>query len=346
MSQEDVESVFLGEPISYSIDMSGISPINNIIDVAGARDVSLNYAVDIAPGEPSKGEMVPVHHVDITQGEIQLSKGQDFTASGEGIDDTSGEHYRWALLCDGHGADTIINKIREIVTNIQEATDNFMNKVSPILALNETLNKVPIRIGSSGSTCISAKIFKNRCCIESCGDSFVFVLENGSVIWKNKLHKWENEEEQARLRQMYGTRIYTTICQTFKVLSPNTLCPNDSTYTMFPPYGTPLATTQAVGHNNMTGLAPDTFTFNMDSTKEYTIVAFSDGVGDMVTEEEMPMILEMTVPDILAFAEVRWRQEWCSAYRATPHIKSAPYKFTKPTDFDDLSCFKVVIKPM
>jgi serine/threonine protein phosphatase PrpC len=345
MSQEDIESVFLGEPISYSIDMSGISPINNIIDVSGARDVSLNYAVDISPGEPTT-QMVVTHCVDITQGEIQLSKGQDFTASGEGIDDADGEHYRWALLCDGHGADTIINKIREIVTNIQEAPDNFMNKASPILALQETLNKVPIRIGSSGSTCISAKIFKNRCCIESSGDSFVFVLENGSVIWKNKLHKWENEEEQVRLRQMYGARIRADPFQTFKVLSPNTLCPINATYTMFPPYGTPLATTQAVGHNNMTGLAPDTFTFNMDSAKEYTIVAFSDGVGDMLMEEEMSMILEMTVPDILAFAEVRWRQEWCSAYRATPHIKSVPYKFTKPSEFDDLSCFKVVIKPM
>lgn len=346
MSQEDVESVFLREPISYVIDVSGISPRNNIIDVSGTRDVSINYAVDISPGEPTT-QMVQVHRVDISQGEIQLSKGQDFTASGYGIDDATGEHYLWALLCDGHGADTIIDSIREKVHELNpEAPDNFMNKASPILALQDSLMKTLLRNGTSGSTCISAKIFKNTCRIESSGDSFVFVLENGSVIWKNKLHKWENEEEQARLRQMYGARIRADPFQTFTVLSPNTLCPINSTYTMFPPYGNPLATTQALGHNNMTGLAPDTFTFELDSTKEYTIVAFSDGVGDMLIEEEMASIFEMTVPEILAFAEARWRQEWCSAYKATPHVKSAPYRFTKPSEFDDVSCFKVVIKPM
>lgn len=348
MSHEDVESMFLRDPISYVIDVSGISPVNDIIDVAGSIDsVASSYAVDVSGGHPSEGEMVPVHHIDITQGEKQMYKGQDFTASGYGIDDATGEHYLWALLCDGHGSDTIIDRIREKVSGLNpEAPDNFMNKASPIMALQEDLNKINLRTSSSGSTCINAKIFKNSCRIESSGDSFVFVLNKGAVIWKNKLHKWENKEEQARLRQIYGSRVYSQTSVSFKVLSHDCLCVDKPNYVMFPPYGTPLATSQALGHNNMTGLAPDTFTFPLDPTEEYTIIAFSDGVGDMLMEEEMASIFGMTVPEILAFAEARWRQEWHSVYRERPENKSPPYKFTKPSEFDDVSCFKVVINPM
>lgn len=348
MSHEDIESVFTKDPISYAIDVSGISSRNDIIDVAGSKDVvASSYAVDISGGHPSESEMVPVHHIDITQGEKQMYKGQDFTASGYGTDDATGEHYLWALLCDGHGLDTVIHRIREKVRDLNpEAADNFMNKASPIMALQEDLNKLNIRTGSSGSTCINAKIFKNSCSIESSGDSFVFVLNRGTVIWKNKLHKWGNEEEQARLRQMYGTRISAEKCTAFKILSHDCLCVDSPSYVKFPPYGTPLATSQALGHNNMTGLAPDTFIFPLDPAEEYTIIAFSDGVGDMLKEEEMANIYEMSVPEILAFAEARWRQEWFSVYRENPENKSPPYKFTRPSDFDDLSCFKVVIKPM
>uniref|UniRef100_A0A6C0D216 PPM-type phosphatase domain-containing protein n=1 Tax=viral metagenome TaxID=1070528 RepID=A0A6C0D216_9ZZZZ len=293
---------------------------------------------------------MPSHTVTIKHGVIQMNKEQDFTAAGKGIDAETNEPFDWAFEADGHGTDTIINIVREKFALISADFANpvlFINKKESLKVLQEELCQHKLYRESSGCTAILTKIYKNRITIDSVGDSFVFVTKNDAIIWRNTLHKWDNEAERARLHKL-DSGIHAQPSSSSRVLSTDSMCQVPAHYVVFPPYSKQLALTQALGHDNVTGLEPQTVTIEIESGQEYRVVAFSDGVGDILIhndDAELQTVLKMDWADILRFAEERWRQEWHPVYLQRPDVKYPKMKWTKKSDYDDVSTFVVAIVP-
>jgi hypothetical protein len=290
------------------------------------------------------------HEVTIEHGVLQMNKEQDFTASGKGIDAESNEPFDWAFEADGHGTNTIINMVREKFAHATVDFANpvsFINKRESLKALQEELCQRKLFRESSGCTAILTKIYKNRFTIECVGDSFVFVTQNNIPVWRNTLHKWGNLAEQERLHKL-DSSIHTQPSSCSRVLSSDAMCQVPAYYVVFPPYSKQLALTQALGHDNVTGIHPETVTMEIEPGQEYRIVAFSDGVGDMLIHDDsadLETVLKMDYRDILQFAENRWRQEWHPVHVERPDIKYPKMKWTKNSDYDDVSTFVVKIVP-
>jgi serine/threonine protein phosphatase PrpC len=294
---------------------------------------------------------VSMHTVSVGHGVVQLYKQQDFTATGAGVDVETNESFTWTLLNDGHGSNTIIDKIRDMIA-VQDPLSPtfFMNQPNPCAALQDKLCQVKLGHEESGATGILTKIYKNRGVVYSVGDSFATVLKNGAPIWRNTLHKWENLEERARLLEL-NPRIQVENSSSIKVLSSDTMCRANASYIKFPYFGNiykKLAPSQAFGHDNMTGIAPDTFTFEIEPGQEYKIIKTSDGCSDMFIEngEDMPAIYGMSHEEILHYFEAKWKQEWYPVWEDKPTIKFQASRFTKPSEMDDLSCIVVKIEPI
>lgn len=282
------------------------------------------------------------HAVNIEHGEIQLSKMQDFAASGSARDNETNEPFQWAVVCDGHGTNAVIEMVRQQI-------GLAVVQAEPCTALQSSVCATK-KLGyeSSGCTAIITKIYKDRCLIQSVGDSTVIVMKDGEPVWKNTLHNWDNLEERGRLREKNPlNNAIPTKCT--RVLSPETMCYMPSWYVTFFGYVQHLAMTQAIGHDNMTGIAPSTYEFVIEPGHEYKVMAFSDGVGDMLIEgnvDEMSAICKMTANEILQFAESRWRQSWHPVSLDRPAIKYPAFRFTERAQFDDVSCFVAKIEPL
>jgi hypothetical protein len=68
--------------------------------------------------------------------------------------------------------------------------------------------------------------------------------------------------------------------------------------------------TQALGHDGITGYAPEKMTLYFTPDVEVTVIIVSDGFSEMILEEEIPTFHEFTADFLADLAERRWRQEW------------------------------------
>jgi serine/threonine protein phosphatase PrpC len=279
------------------------------------------------------------HTVSIEHGENQLGKRQDFATAGKGLDHETGEPLEWAALFDGHGSNTIINQVRN------EASDAALCG-DPCRALQEKLCRAQ-KLGyqSSGCTAIFTKVYKNRAYIQSVGDSSVIVLRDGVPIWHNSEHKWINLAERARLAELDPLIIAEPATCT-RVMTPQIMNSEPSVYVTWPGGITKLAMTQALGHDGRTGIEPEEFRFDFESGHKYKIIAFSDGVGDMLmreNQEDIENIYRMNCAEIVAFATSRWRQNWLSPDPKNPEVLQGPWRYSLSSHFDDVSCVVVDI---
>jgi len=282
------------------------------------------------------------HIVGITSTEIQLSKKQDYTVKGTYKNHETGEQFEWLALFDGHGHDVIIDAIRKIDLN------QFVAHENPPKALQDYITEKKILQSwvSSGSTMCLAKIYKDKIVCFSVGDSFLFVYEDGKKVYKNALHKWENLAEQQRLNT-WDLQVRTEPSKGFTVLTPTTLTGKDCTYIK---YGNErlLAASQAIGHNNMTGISPDIFEIEIKTGSFYRVLMASDGVFDVLMENEDENLgfSTKTSEEIAKFAEARWRQSWhlANPVNNSP-ILGSEFRFTAPSHFDDISVGVVDIVP-
>jgi hypothetical protein len=113
--------------------------------------------------------------------------------------------------------------------------------------------------------------------------------------------------------------------------------------------GFQLALTQAIGHNNRTGICPEEIEIPILNNKTYRIFMASDGVSDMLShgEEETLGFSTLDCTTIAELAEIRWRQTWYAVNEAEPTvITSEGFSFTESWQFDDISVGAIDISPL
>ena len=107
--------------------------------------------------------------------------------------------------------------------------------------------------------------------------------------------------------------------------------------------GTRLATTQALGHNGLTGYNPLVYDFAFEEGSSYKVVLGSDGMFDMVmldNENDVGMLNSKSSSEICDWTVSRWLQTW---YATLPSGKETSFNYT-PQHCDDVSVATVEIR--
>jgi serine/threonine protein phosphatase PrpC len=285
------------------------------------------------------------HSVSSSTKELQLSKGQDYATSGHFKDE--GEEFDWIALFDGHGGDPTIEKIRSLGLGFIVATSDPPRTLQDLL-LNE--KTVPLDYSGvtrmSGSTMCLAKIYKDRIVCFAVGDSELYVYEDGVKVFAHEYHNWDNLAERERLLNK-DPCVYSSPNRSFEVVSPTLLQQTTPDYVYYPG-GNSLALTQAIGHNDMTGLRPNVVEIPIQPGKTYRVFMASDGVFDVLMQSEKETFgASRSCDEVISFAEERWRQSWdqVDPNDSTKGLGN-PFKFTLPAHFDDLSVAIADIVPI
>ena len=249
---------------------------------------------------------LPSHAVDINSKLNQLSKKQDYIITDQAIDKETGELFNWSVVFDGHGSDNCISFIRNIPMQIM--TD-FIVSDRPIENLAKYINdNVKLRI-SSGSTMCLIKIYQNRIVCINCGDSQAAVYKNGNIEFISKEHSFKNEKEKARL----ANNVTYIPSSDIAIRDENTLISVYSEYIEWNEHPIKLACSQALGHNGITGCAPDTVVIPITPGDRFKVIIGSDGFWDMVIKDDyndMVQLWGMDADAIMKQTTDRWLQSW------------------------------------
>ena len=213
-------------------------------------------------------------------------KDQDFAGTGR-VGDTD---YLFAF--DGHGTDTVIQQIRKM------DMDDIALQPNPVWAVHLNLVGNTYR---SGATMAFARIQNYKIETFNCGDSEVHVYVNGTRVHKSTPHTFTNLDEikrtEYRILSIKPSKAPFPVSDTViqDVLSPIGRFLNMEE----------LVPSQALGHNDMTGIAPETFTMTVQPTDHVRIIVGSDGLWDMLVDPSSG-----TANALAQEAHRRWNQTW------------------------------------
>jgi len=244
----------------------------------------------------------------------QLCKGQDYVEHGHGVDVESGEEFDWVILNDGHGSNSCIRFIRDIPI---EKKAKLMGTADPVEAfvLHIDSSGCVEQYESSGATVVIVKFYSKYAICFSSGDSQVAVFKDRKLEYLSKEHNCHNAEEVTRMTNM-GFKVSTDRNTNSKMVSKNQLVVTDSVHMAFPGKnddGRRLACTQALGHNSLTGYAPERKCIIYEPGSSYRFVLGSDGFMDMHmwnSSEDIEEILTKTAQQLCGKAAGRWMQTW------------------------------------
>lgn len=277
--------------------------------------------------------------VIITEHIEQLSKGQDYTISGETIYEN--QKIKYAAVFDGHASDSVIYFIRQIS---KEKMNEIMATKCPATTLYHYINASYIckPNESSGSTICLARIFSNYIEIINVGDSRAVIFKNDKIEFISKEHDYNNIIEQSRIKKEYKFNKFYSM-SSIKVVGKNILQEDIIKYILFND-GSGLALTQALGHNGKTGISPTTSIISYNNNDSIRIILGSDGFFDMIIRDnnnnfiksDLLEIMDLPGQIILNRAVNRWQQEWEIIYSAEK------VKFEKE-DCDDVSIIVIDI---
>lgn len=282
------------------------------------------------------------HMVSLSECVQGMDKFQDQTYLGAGIDEMTGEDFKYAMVTDGHGTNFCINVLREITV---DQMYNLMGKADPVDALAKHVNtRIPTnyQFGTGATVCL-VKIYADRIVCINSGDSQAYVFCDGALVLKTKEHTYQNESEVARLLGM-NHYIRFADSTSFDVIAENRLVQCDSKYAEWPD-GQKLACTQALGHGGRTGYAPDVEIIPIDPGRSYQVVIGSDGIWDVMIKDsavDAERLWGLDATGVVKFANDRWLQEWEMIILAEPDKIERSRFF--PKECDDMGAAVVKIK--
>ena len=273
-----------------------------------------------------------------------MSALQDHVCAGKGLDEGTGEIFDWVMLNDGHGTDACIREIRGISN---EKMSTYMGKIDPVAALvGHIEDSGCVRAASvfktresSGATAVIVKCYADRVRCITVGDSQVLIFKDGNILHVTAEHNCSNESERARV-QALGYRFIKS--SGIKVVSETMMVQTTAEY-MDMGDGNTLATTQALGHNGLTGYAPSVYDFPFEEGSSYKVVLGSDGMFDMVmldNENDVGVLKSKSSSEICDWTVSRWLQKW---YATLPSGKETSFNYT-PAQCDDVSVATVEIR--
>jgi len=250
------------------------------------------------------------HNIQISSALEQMFKEQDYICQGIGLDAASGESFQWTMLNDGHGTNSCINFIRSIP---DAKKSELISQTDPIAALAKYIDSSNcVRLYEiSGATAVITKCYSNRAEVITCGDSQAVVFKNGQIVHITKEHNCNNEAE--RIRVLEAGRSFNK-SSNIQVISHNEIKKIPAEYVIFAnPMNFILACTQALGHNSITGYAPDKYVVEFEDDANYKIVLGSDGLFDMTMlddESDIAILSEYKADEIALWCKKRWLQTW------------------------------------
>ena len=283
----------------------------------------------------------------MTEHVVGLCKNQDYTITGQG--ELNGKLFDFGVLLDGHGTNNFIDIMR--IQNWKA----IMSSEDPWDALYYILKEIkfPINI-SSGSTLLMMRAFEDKIETISVGDSQIVIFKNDEYIYGTTPHNRKNLSEVQRiLKHPY----YTTSKRQRNPIP--SICSSTSIRTVPAEYNyfvnTTLAMTQALGHNNITGYAPERNTIFFEKSDKIDVILGSDGLWEMILlENHTDLVFEKDVVDILqdkqdllnmnavelvAKAEARWKKtDWICYWNPKDLTQSVIIDFDG--SYDDISVIK------
>jgi len=284
--------------------------------------------------------------VKIDMATRQLCKGQDYVEHGHGFDTETGEKFDWALLNDGHGSHSCIQFIRDIP---KEKKAELIGTTCPVEAFAEYIDQSGCvgKDESSGATVVIVKFYSHCAVCFSSGDSRVAVFKDGVLEYLSKEHNCYNPEEVDRLKAK-GFSISTTPDTNSKMVAKNQLAVADSVYAVFPGKeagGRMLACTQALGHNSLTGYAPEIKSIIYSTGSSYRFVLGSDGFMDMHiwdSPEDIEDMCTKSANQLCCRGASRWMQTWAVMQ------PDGTMAFTRYEEnmYDDVAVVVVDVTPM
>ena len=248
------------------------------------------------------------HNIEITTAVEQNDKGQDQPFFGE---TASGRRYFG--IWDGHGSNSVITELRSYLVNGKLA--EFMEKTSPVCALSDELLRKNIckSYESSGATMNYGILDGNVLKCVNCGDSRMFVFQNGELLFQSTEHSALNKTERARLED----KVLFYPSNNIKMVAEDRLIQVYAEYVRMK-NGSNLAVTQALGHNGNLPPCPEVYEIKIEPTDEIVAVSVSDGVTDMLCYDEqdniipgdIKMLYELSAEDLKVKIQARWLQVW------------------------------------
>lgn len=233
---------------------------------------------------------------------IASTNNQDFVQTGSVT--TTEETFRYIVLADGHGKNTVINKIKALEWS--KILYNFeKDKIFEHLELND--DNTP----KSGSTLSIVKIYSDRIECFWIGDSTIKIFKNNEEYFVSESHNQDNVKELNRIKtsEFY---IGSTNANKPEVIDKEniTMIENGGNYFRFKrnDINESINMTNSLGHNNVTGKFIQDKTILINNDNEYKVIVGSDGLWDMVIFEDK--IYDMNSKSLCEMAYNRWIQIW------------------------------------
>ena len=198
----------------------------------------------------------------------------------------------YIMVADGHGRNTCIDQLSDM------NMDNIASAENPVLAAHQLLRGDTY---GTGATFVVGRRYPTRVELYNCGDSCIQLFINGKKIYKTKQHTFTNPAEVERTKSLVRTIEPTkapfpvSYTEVKDILSP----------TGHFLTGERLVPSQSLGHNNMTGIAPDVFVVEVSPLDHVRMVAGSDGFWDMLVPTE-----NGTAKELAEHAHRQWTKKW------------------------------------
>lgn len=245
-----------------------------------------------------------------------LGKGQDFVTATKSVT-TEGKPYVGTVLCDGHGTDNVINRIREL--DHKDILDN----ADPIKNLHNSIQSRDT-VYNSGSTCSIVRLFNDKVEFSYVGDSKSVMFINNELVYITAPHNLSNGSEVARLKKdVFKGPIPTVPSKGHRVVDSITIASVESPYINF--FGQKLVNmTQCIGSRGITGFSPTYVTGPVRPGQKCKIITASDGLWDMLAPEEIQYLCHLNAKEIMNIATGRWSQQWVYRNGVTSVITGFP----------------------
>ena len=335
-----------GDALPVGQDLSIIEVENEahdcVIDVADSQPDEEVLSATLVLEDELSDLALPLGNVTMGIATKALGKGQDAPYCGK-FTNCNGIKGDYVTVYDGHGGDECINAIRSF------NQDEIMSATNPVDCVREKIrdyrNQKKCNMAHSGSTFVYAKIITENAdgsglgyiSIGNVADSELAVYINGERIFMTTPQIAQTPGELDRLTR--EGRVHTHK----KNLEHKPKIHTDNKITMERAYNinfigmNPIVPTQSLGHNELTGYAPEFKVITFDLEKDAVrVVAGSDGLWDLLNldiPQDNEAVLKMDADSLCKFAEKKWKQEW---KYCTDNRNMEKFNLTKFPSYDDI----------
>ena len=223
----------------------------------------------------------------------------------------------WIMVADGHGNDLVTYALRgQNWDEVMNMDDHFKYIEKMVKELGDT--------SGSGATMSTVIMAPDGFHCKWRGDSIIKIFQHDKehhlqqCVFSARPHNMYHEQEAARMQSFAAeTQAFNIL-----VLSPTELTMEPSNYYnvgtkrnrigQFVP--DQVAMTNSLGHNGGCGGVAEEAFVQMIAGVEYSVVVATDGLWDMMCDDDTELIATSSAEELADIATSRWEQEWDYMY--------------------------------